>query len=308
MARTGESIIVLGGINMDLVTFTPRFPLAGETIVGTKFVTYPGGKGANQAVAASRAGGSVYMIGRVGSDDFGPQLISDLNVAGVNTSGVEVSDTNSGIAIITIDDSSQNQIIQVLGANNTCGDTERIRIGELIETSSTLLLQLEVSIDLSVAVAKMAHNHGKTVILDPSPVRPFPEAVYHYCSVITPNETDAEALVGFSVTDLASAERAAMTLIGRGVPNVIIKLGEHGALYANAHDRGHVPAFNVTAIDSVGAGDAFNGALAVALSEDLSLEDSTRFASAAGALAVTKVGAQDAMPNRYDIDVLFGQL
>ncbi|MEC9308937.1 MAG: ribokinase [Chloroflexota bacterium] len=308
MARTGESIIVLGGINMDLVTFTPRFPLAGETIVGTKFVTYPGGKGANQAVAASRSGGSVYMIGRVGNDDFGPQLISDLNLAGVNTSGVGVSDTNSGIAIITIDDSSQNQIIQVLGANDTCGETESTRIGELIETSSTLLLQLEVSIDLSLDVAKLAHKRGKTVILDPSPVRPFPEDVYHYCSVITPNETDAEALVGFVVTDLESAELAAMTLINRGVPNVIIKLGEQGALYANTDGRGHIPAFSVTAVDSVGAGDAFNGALAVALSEDFSLRDATRFASAAGALAVTKVGAQDAMPNRSDIDILFGHL
>ena len=248
------------------------------------------------------------MVGRVGSDDFGPQLIEDLNLAGVDTSGIGVSDTNSGIAIITIDDSSQNQIIQVLGANNTCGDTERIRIGELIGTSSTLLLQLEVSIDLSLSVAKIAQEHGKTVILDPSPVRPFPEDVYRYCSVITPNETDAEALVEFAVTDLSSAERAAITLIKRGVPNVIIKLGEHGALYANTHDSGHIPAFNVTAIDSVGAGDAFNGALAVALSEDLSLRDATRFASAAGALAVTKVGAQDAMPNRSDIDVLLGHL
>jgi ribokinase len=306
MARIGESIIVLGGINMDLVTFTPRFPLAGETIVGTKFITYPGGKGANQAVAASRSGGAVYMIGRVGSDDFGPQLIADLNLAGVDTSGIGVSDTNSGIAIITIDDSSQNRIIQVLGANNTCGDTERIRIDELIDTSSTLLLQLEVSVDLSLSVAKMAHEHGKTVILDPSPVRPFPEDVYHYCSVITPNETDAEALVGFAVTDLASAKRAATTLINEGVPNVIIKLGEHGALYANTNDSGHIPAFNVTSVDSVGAGDAFNGALAVALSEDLSLREATRFASAAGALAVTKVGAQYAMPNRSDIDVLLG--
>ena len=166
------------------------------------------------------------------------------------------------------------------------------------------MLQLEVSIDLSLEVAQEAYQNDVTVILDPSPVRPFSDELLNYCSVITPNETDAEALIGFPVTNRETAEKAAYNLLGKGISNAIIKLGEHGAFYANTSESGYIPPFRVKAVDSVGAGDAFNGSLAVSISENNSLGEATRFASAAGALAVTKIGAQDAMPTRSEIENL----
>ena len=297
-------IAVLGGINMDLVTVAPRFPEAGETVVGSRFLTYPGGKGANQAVAAARMGGKVSMVGRVGTDVFGPQLVEALSQSGVDCSRVGYSGTNSGIAVINIDQSAQNRIIQVLGANDTCGETEAYQISELLPQMSTLMLQLEVSVDLSLQAAKAASRQGKTVILDPSPVRPLPPEFYPRCSVITPNETDAQALVGFPVVDRASAAQAAGALLAQGVKSVIVKLGEQGAYYATLAGGDYVRPFRVEAVDSVGAGDAFNGALAVALDEEKTLEEATLIASAAGALAVTRYGAQDSMPTREEVERL----
>lgn len=298
-------VVVLGGINMDLVTMTPRFPLPGETVVGTRFLTYPGGKGANQAVAAARMGAETLMVGRVGDDVFGGQLIETLSASGVNARGVEVSpDTTSGLAIIAIDDTAQNQIVQVLGANDTCGDTEAERCIQALANAGCVLLQLEVSLEASLRVAREAFAQGKTVILDPGPVRPFPDELYGCCSVITPNETEAQALVGFPVTDVSAAVRATETLLLRGVGAAIIKLGAQGAYYATDRDSGHVPPFAVDAVDSVAAGDAFNGALAVALSEGRGFPEAVRIACAAGALAVTTSGAQDSMPLRADVDAL----
>ena len=302
-------IVVLGGINMGLVTLTPRFPAAGETVVGDRFITYGGGKGANQATAAGRMGARVAMVGRIGDDVFGPQALRALVEAGVDVSAVGVTpDTSTGIAVISIDDSAQNQIIQVLGANNTCGDEEAARVIGLLDEASALLLQLEVSIDLSLQVAQAAKDRGVTVILDPSPVRPIPKAFYNYCDIITPNETDAHALVGMPVADSESAAQAAETLMSRGAGTAIVTLGPQGAYYATTGDEGFVPTFDVAAVDSVGAGDAFNGALAVALSEGLSLDRAVRVASAAGALSVTKSGAQDGMPSRVEVDALLDTL
>lgn len=298
-------VVVLGGINMDLVTMTPRFPLPGETVVGTRFLTYPGGKGANQAVAAARMGAETLMVGRVGDDVFGGQLIEALSASGVNTWGVEVSpDTTSGLAIIAIDDTAQNQIVQVLGANDTCGDAEAERCIQALVNADCALLQLEVSLEASLRVAREAFAQGKMVILDPGPVRQFPDEFYGCCSVITPNETEAQALVGFPVTDVSAAVRATETLLSRGVGAAIIKLGAQGAYYATDRDSGHVPPFAVDAVDSVAAGDAFNGALAVALSEGRGFPEAVRIACAAGALAVTTSGAQDSMPLRADVDAL----
>ncbi|MFQ6027509.1 MAG: ribokinase [Dehalococcoidia bacterium] len=299
------SIVVLGGINMDLVTLTERFPEAGETVVGSRFLTYAGGKGANQAVAAARLGARVAMVGRVGTDIFGPQLIDALSASGVDVSGVGFSaNTSSGIAVISIDETAQNRIIQVLGANDTCGEAEAYQVSEMLSSASVLMLQLEVSIELSLRLAQSAFARGKTVILDPGPVRPLPSAFYSCCSVITPNETEAQALVGFPVVDRASAAQAAGALLGQGVSQAIVKLGEQGAYYATIQGGEYVRPFPVQAVDSVAAGDAFNGALAVALSEGKSLAEGVRMGSAAGALAVTKVGAQDSMPRREEVEAL----
>ena len=282
-----------------------RFPQPGETVVGSRFLTYPGGKGANQAVAAARMGAPTAMVGRVGDDVFGPQLIDTLAASGINVDGVAVAPgTTSGIAVINIDDSAQNQIIQILGANATCGEAEAGRVRRALADASTLLLQLEVSVDLSLQVAKEAAALGKTVILDPGPIRPSPPEFFAFCSVITPNETEAQALVGFPVVDRSSAAEAAGQLLARGVGVAVVKLGAQGVYYANADGGDYVPPFQVEAVDSVAAGDAFNGALAVSLAEGATLDQSVRMAAAAGALAVTKSGAQDSMPYRSEVEEL----
>ncbi len=292
-------ILSLGGINMDLVTFSERLPADGETVVGDRFVTYPGGKGANQAVAAARMGARSAMVGRVGDDMFGPQLTDLLEAAGVDAGAVGVSSgTNSGIAVISVGESGQNRIVQVLGANDTCGDAEYDAVADLLPETSALMLQLEVSISLSIKVAELAAAQGVQVILDPGPVRPVPAEFYRHVSVITPNETEAEALVGYPVTDARTADSAAEELLARGVGSAVIKLGAQGAYWADGDGSGEVPPFPVQAVDTVAAGDAFNGALAVALSEGHPLQSAVRWGCAAGALSVTRVGAQDSMPER----------
>ena len=269
------SVVVLGGINMDLVTVVSRFPEAGETVVGSRFLTYPGGKGANQAVAAARMGAGTLMVGKVGDDIFGPQLTEALASGGVDVSGVAVeSGISSGLAVINIDASSQNRIVQILGANETCGEAEKQRVIKALREASVLLLQLEVSVDLSLTVAQEAAARGKTVVLDPGPVRPLPKEFYPCCHVITPNETEAPALVGFPVTDLPSAARAARLLVERGVQIAVIKLGAQGAYYATREGGEHIPAIAVDAVDSVAAGDAFNGALAASMADGEELAQS----------------------------------
>jgi ribokinase len=292
-------ILSLGGINMDLVTFSDRLPADGETVVGDRFVTYPGGKGANQAVAAARMGARSAMIGRVGDDTFGPQLVDLLQSVGVETSAVGVtSETNSGIAVISVGEGGQNRIVQVLGANDTCGDAEYDAVAVLLPQASALMLQLEVSVSLSIRVAELAASQGVNVILDPGPVRAVPNEFHQWVSIITPNETEAEALVGYAIADARTAANAASELLTRGVGSAVIKLGAQGAYWADGQASGMVPAFAVEAVDTVAAGDAFNGALAVALSEGHPLESAVRWGCAAGALSVTRIGAQGSMPER----------
>lgn len=310
-------IVVLGGINMDLVTYSARFPENGETVVGQRFLTYAGGKGANQAVAAARMGGRTAMVGQVGGDAFGAQLIDGLRDFGVCVSGVSMAaGETSGIAVISIDGTAQNRIVQVLGANSTCGSAQVAAVANALANASVLLLQLEVPVEVSLEAARQARAAGKTVILDPGPVRTFPEELLQLADVVTPNETEAAALVGYSVTDApgqavagaGAAERAARELLRRGAGAAIIKLGADGAVFAHGLQGdgadastvtlGTQPAFPVNAVDTVAAGDAFNGALAVALAERKSLESAVYLASAAGALAVTTSGAQDSMPTR----------
>ena len=317
MSSSAPGIVVLGGINMDLVTYSARFPSPGETVVGDRFLTYAGGKGANQAVAAARMGGRTAMVGQVGDDIFGPQLLDGLRSVGVDVSGVAVAEgQTSGIAVIGIDGSAQNRIVQVLGANATSGLAQVDAVAAALDHASVLMLQLEAPVEVSLAAAREAKSRGKTVILDPGPVRPFPEELLQLADVITPNETEAEALVGFSV-DLdedsgvdsdSPAARAAVELLRRGAGIAIIKLGAHGAVFARGWQGDHSgfpvrflgrqTAFPVDAVDTVAAGDAFNGALAVALAEGRPLERAVLRACAAGALAVTTTGAQDSMPTR----------
>ena len=251
-------IVVLGGINIDLIGLAPRIPAPGETVVGDDFYTTPGGKGGNQAVAAARLGADVSMIGRVGGDIFGPGLLEDLRKDGIDITGVAVDpDRSSGVAVILLDSERQNRIVAVYGANAAC-DEEQLRAAcQAMDGADALLLQQETDVEVSLAAAEYARAHGVMVVWDPAPVRDLNVEAYLNVDVLTPNQTEVEALCGIEVVDVDSAQRAAATLVAEGIPTAIVKLGELGACYATAEGSGHVPSFEVEAVDTVAAGDAF---------------------------------------------------
>lgn len=294
------SVIVFGSINMDLVVQSPRLPIPGETLVGHKFFTAPGGKGANQAVAIARLGISTQMVGRVGGDSFGDELINSLQTAGVQTDYVLVDETtSSGVAAIAVDDAGENQIIVIPGANGRVDFTDVERLKSLLPKATALLLQFEIPIPAIVAAAQAAKQARVTVILDPAPAQKnLPQEVYPLIDIITPNEIEVGQLVGFPVDGLEAAAKAADVLLERGVGTAIIKQGAKGAFCASKKETFSVRAFPVTVVDTVAAGDAFNGGLAAALVSGLSLQQAVVWGAAAGALAATKSGAQSSMPDR----------
>jgi ribokinase len=294
------SAVVFGSLNMDLVSQVPRLPAPGETILGASFVTTPGGKGANQAVALAKLGVPTVMIGRVGNDDFGRSLLADLTALDINTDGIFVDPTtHSGVAVITVAATGENQIIGIFGANGQVGVADVDRLQPHLTQAQYLLLQLEVSLDAVRLAAQAGKAAGVTVILDPAPVQtPDLMALYPYVDLLIPNEVEAGQLVGFTVYDPATAQQAAIALQAQGVPQVIIKLGAQGAFYQTHTESGFVPAFNVTAIDTVACGDAFAGGLTAGLLAGLPIPAAIRWGNAAGALAATQAGAQIAMPDR----------
>ncbi len=298
------SIIVFGSINLDLVAKTPRLPVPGETIIGSNFLTAGGGKGANQAVAAARLGVSTHMIGRVGNDNFGEELLTNLQSYGLNTDNISIDkNSHSGVAIIAVDDGGQNNIIVIPGANNHLGDADIERLQKLLPGATSLLLQLEIPLEVVHRAALIACEAGVRVILDPAPARSdLPLELYPLIDTIAPNEVEASQLVGFAVHDTETAIKAAKKLQQRGVKNAIVKLGDRGVVAVTADRTLFVPAFAVEAIDTVAAGDAFNGGLAAALDAGLSLEEAVVWGAAAGALCVTKMGAQVAMCDRATFD------
>ena len=293
---------------MDLIGVGPKLPMPGETVIGERFYTAPGGKGANQAVAAAKLGANVRMVGRVGTDTFGPTLLEQLRGYGIDVRGVaEDPDNPSGIAIILLDAHRQNHIVAIYGANAACDDSQLAAAKSALEGADTLLLQLEVPFELSLAAAKYARSQGVRVVWDPSPALDQIREAYPAVDVLTPNQTEASFLTGIAVTDVGSAKVAAERLLDAGVPAVVVKLGESGAYYATSGESGQVPPHRVEAVDTVAAGDAFGAALAVALSEGRSLVEAVRFGAAAGALAVTRPGAQEAMPSRHEVEALFSR-
>lgn len=287
---------------MDLVAHAARLPVAGETLTGHAFQTYPGGKGANQAVACARLGAPTVMIGRVGADVFGIALKEHLAAAGVDHSNVAISEgVSSGIALIAVEDSAENFIIVIPGTNALVGKEELDKLEAALDKCSVLLLQLEVPLEVVLAAARLAKAKGVKVVLDPAPAQTLPEELYTSIDILTPNETEAGLLVGFPVDSQADAARAAKILGDRGVQHVIIKMGSRGALTWTGGKEALYPAFAVTAVDTVAAGDAFNGALAVALSEGRSMIEAIHWALAGGALSVTKPGAQPSMAYRSEL-------
>lgn len=303
-------IYSFGSLNMDLVCQTPRLPRPGETLLGQQFTTVPGGKGANQAVAVARLGVPTTMIGRVGNDGFGHSLINSLNAAGVAAEAV-VLDTQAptGVALIVVDNGGQNQIVVVPGANGLVGDREVQSLRDRLRTGDGLLLQLEVPLVAVQQATQVAQEKGATVILDPAPApAALPDNLMVRVDWLTPNQTEASQLVGFAVTDVASAWAAAQILRQRGPRCVIIKLGEQGAVVATPTHGFHQPALAVHAVDTVAAGDAFNGGLAAGLIDGLSPEPAVQWATTVAAYAVTQRGAQRSMPTRSQVDALLAQV
>jgi ribokinase len=299
-----KPIIVFGSINMDLVTRTPRLPIAGETLQGYEFFTAPGGKGANQAVAAARLGISTQIVGRLGDDDFGRQLLAGLQGADVQTDGILVDESaSSGVAVIAVDDAGENNIIIVAGANGCVNQQDVERLTDLLPGAAALLLQFEVPLPAVLAAAQAARQAGVLVILDPAPAKEnIPPELYPLIDIITPNEIEASQLVGFPVEGQEAAAKASAELRQRGVGTVIVKLGAQGVFCAAGAETFFVPAFSVRAVDTVAAGDAFNGGLAAALADGRSLRDAVVWGAAAGAISATKAGAQPSLPDRKTFD------
>jgi len=297
-----KKIVVIGSTNTDMVVKSERIPAPGETILGGRFLMNPGGKGANQAVAAARLGGEVVFVAKVGDDLFGREAKSQFAKEGIRTDYVltDLSEP-SGVALIMVDAKGENCIAVASGANGalTPSDLEAAR-GE-IQSAGLLLMQLETPVETVLCAARWAAAAGVTVVLNPAPACALPAELYGCLDLITPNESEAELLTGVKVTDEATAQAAAAALCAKGVGRVVITMGSKGAYVFEGGRGALVPAFPVKAVDTTAAGDVFNGALAVALAEGQALAEAVRFGAKAAAVSVTRMGAQSSAPHRNEV-------
>ncbi|MCX7680897.1 MAG: ribokinase [Anaerolineae bacterium] len=301
-------ITVVGSLNMDMVVRVPRLPRPGETVIGSDFRTIPGGKGANQAVAAARLGAQTSMVGRVGRDDFGRLLLDNLAAAQVDHRFVRQDPgAPTGVAFIEVDDAGKNSIVVASGANARLTPADVDIAAATITAASALLLQLEIPLETVARAAAVAHAAGVKVILNPAPARPLPAELLALVDVLVPNESETEILTGLPVGSQAEAERAALTLLEAGVGAVVLTLGERGALLAQDGRTQTFPAFEVKPADVTAAGDAFLAGFAVALAEGKPLAEAVRWGNAAGALATTKLGAQPSLPTRQEVERLLAE-
>jgi ribokinase len=300
-------IVVIGSSNTDMIIRLGRLPRPGETLLGGEFATAAGGKGANQAVAAARAGGRVTFVARVGRDMFGDQALAGFRRDGICTDLVLRDRTApSGVALIFVAKGGENCIAVAGGANARLSPADVKRARGAIAKASAVVMQLETPLDTVHAAAELAAKAGVRVILNPAPAQKLPVDLLKLVSILTPNETEAELLTGVRVTNAANAATAADRLLAQGVGTVIVTLGARGAFVATRELKRLVPGFKVKALDTVAAGDVFNGALAVALGEGRPLLDAVRFANAAAAISVTRPGAQPSAPRRREIQRLLG--
>ncbi|MEC7835704.1 MAG: ribokinase [Chloroflexota bacterium] len=307
MAKT--NILVFGSINVDLVTKVNNLPAQGETVFAETFLTENGGKGANQAVSAARLGAKVSMIGRVGSDGFGRQVLRNLEIESINTEMVtEDSDTNTGIALITIDSQSQNTIVVSSGANMTCGVTELRYLEASLAKTDCLILQNEVPYVVNLKAAQLARGKGVQVVWDPAPFVTDTEELINNVDYLTPNQNEAQLLAKCEITDERSIHKALQRIKKLSDAVCLITMGEDGVFFLSGSELTHVPGYEVESVDSVAAGDAFAGGFATALSEGKSLPVAIKRGCASGALATTKIGAQAAMPFRKEVDQLFNSV
>ncbi len=296
-------LVVLGSVNADHVLRVPHFPRPGETLTGHSYQVVPGGKGANQAVAAARLGAEVSFIARIGDDAIGRQMKAGFAADGIEVSAVEQDERlPTGIAIIYVSDEGENSIGLSTEANGAL-DTAMVRRHEaLIAGAHTLLLQLEVPLDSVLEAARLARAHGTRVVLNPAPAQPLSADLLALVDLITPNQTEAELLTGVKVTDEASAAQAAARFHQMGIADVMITLGSQGVYCSNGRQQALIPGFRVEAVDTTAAGDTFNGALLAAELAGASFQDAVRFAHGAAALSVTRFGAQSSIPGKQEVD------
>lgn len=303
------SVLVFGSFVVDLTCRSKGLPLPGQTLLGTSFKLGPGGKGSNQAVAAHRAGADVTLVTKLGKDVFGKVALDFYQNEGMDTSHIiQSEDVDTGAAAIIVDEiTAQNEIVVVTGACNhiTTEDVEKCR--PLIEKANILLLQLEINFDALYKVIEIAHAAGAKIVLNPAPAAELPDEILSKIDIVTPNETEAQALTGVTVVDAETAEKAAKVFIDKGVKQVIITMGSLGS-YAYDGEKGELlPRLKVNAIDTTGAGDAFNGGFVKALDEGKTLFEALRYGNATGALSVTKLGTAPSMPYQNEIDEMVRQ-
>jgi ribokinase len=298
-----KNIVVVGSSNTDMILKMKRIPRAGETLIGGNFSMAQGGKGANQAVSAARAGANVTLIARVGKDMFGEQAIKSFIQDGINVQNVIKDDkAPSGIALIFVDDIGENSIGVASGVNANLSPSDIENAKNVILRSDMMLMQLETPLDTVRTAAQIASSHRVPVILNPAPAQSLDDNLLKNVSILTPNETEAEILTGVEVKDEKSIAECAASLRSKGVKTVLITLSAKGVYVDSFEFTGLVPGFRVSAVDTTAAGDVFNGALAVAIAENRSLNDSAKFACAAAALACCKLGAQASAPSRKEIE------
>ena len=304
-----EKVTVFGSFVVDLMGRTPHLPVPGETVKGSFFKQGAGGKGFNQGIAAHKAGGDVAMITKIGRDSFADVALTAMDEVGMSKDYLFYNDeVATGIALILVDENtSQNEIVIVPGACSTITDEDIASVADRIKESGYVLLQLEVNQDANEKVAKLAKENGVKVIINTAPYQPISDEFLNGAYLVTPNEVEAEELTGIPVKDLESADRAAKVFFDKGVQNVLITLGSRG-VYINTEGKSViVPAYKVNAIDTTGAGDAFNGGLLAALAEGKTLPEAARFANALAALSVQRIGTTPAMPTREEIDAFLAE-
>ena len=298
-------ILVVGSLNADLVVRAPRFPQPGETISGDDLQVIPGGKGANQAVAAARLGSKVSMLGRVGKDNFGDFLLDNLGSNKVDSQFVKRDDASTGTAIIVVDSNGQNSIVLSAGANGKVSAADVENASFL--NHDLLLLQLEIPIPTVLGAAQRAKENNLQVILNPAPAQKVSDELVGLADFIIPNESELSLLTNMDVKDISSAEQASRVLLERGAKNVIVTLGDKGALIVNRDQVTHVDTFEVHVVDTTAAGDAFIGGFSTALLQNVSLEESVRYGCACGALATSKFGAQPSLPGKEEVERLISR-
>lgn len=297
-----SKIIVVGSLNMDLVTETSVIPVLGETVLGSDFSTVPGGKGANQAVAAARLGGEVYMAGCVGNDIFGKNLVENLKNNNVNIDNVEVTnDTSTGVAVIIVKDGN-NCIIVNSGANFIFNNGMIDNIEHLFSEDSILVLQHEIPMESVEYAIKLAKKHNTRVLLNPAPAKPLSDEILSMVDIVTPNEFECENITGKKVETVEDAKESVKYLINKGIKQIIITMGGRGVVYNSGEKVIHKAINKVQVVDTTAAGDSFSGAVAVALSEGKTIDEAIKFANKVGALTVTKKGAQTSLPTREEVE------